>query len=156
MGKKILIIIILSVLFSAVSLRAQAQDGINWLTFEQLADSLNTKPKKVLVFFHTDWCSYCKKMLKETFIDPHAVEKINADYYAVHFDAEAIDSITFDNLTLSNTTAKKRRGQYHQMATLLMPSTQMIFPTTLLLDADFKLIESHQKYLSTKDMLKIL
>lgn len=130
--------------------------AINWLTFEQLSDSLETNPKKVLVFFHTDWCSYCKKMMNEAFKNETIVNKINQDYYAVQFDAESVDTIVFDNVVLSNTAVQKQTGQYHQIATILTQQDKPIFPTTILYNQDFTRIDSKQKYLSIKDLIKFL
>src|SRR5690606_10049897 len=95
---KLLQNILISILLMTGSLQAQEQNepAINWLSFEQLSDSLETQPKPVLIFFHTDWCSYCKKMLGETFQDQKVIEKLNSEYYAVEFDPESVDTVSFD------------------------------------------------------------
>lgn len=95
-------------------------------------------------------------MLKEAFRDEKIIEKLNKDYYAVNFDAESIDSITFDNVILKNNNTKKKRGEYHQIAKLLMPQKNIVFPTLLLLDENFNIIITKNKYLSTKELLNIL
>jgi hypothetical protein len=46
------IILLFSIFYQPVL--AQRIDGIQWLTFEQLDDSLNSKPKKVFLDFVTD------------------------------------------------------------------------------------------------------
>ena len=35
----------------------QEKERINWLTFEQLSDSLDINPRPVLINFHTEWCA---------------------------------------------------------------------------------------------------
>lgn len=155
--RKIIIITILSLLLSN-SLLAQKKDNnvVNWISFEQLSDSLDTNPKKVLLFFHTEWCTYCKKMMKEAFTDNAIVDKINNDYYAVHFDAESVEPLLFDNIMLRNTSAKKKKGDFHQIVTLLLPDNQVLFPSIITLDSSFKMLKKKQKYLSIKELLKFL
>lgn len=154
------IYISISILFfslcSPIHAQTEANKSINWLTFEQLSDSLDVHPKKVLLFFHTDWCSYCKKMMKETFRDDAIVDKINKEYYAVHFDAESIEPVQFDNAIFYNPTKHKKRGEYHPIAQLLIPQRQFIFPTILVLDSDFNVKKILQKYLSRSYFIKIL
>ncbi|MEM9024458.1 MAG: thioredoxin domain-containing protein, partial [Bacteroidota bacterium] len=58
--------IILS-LFASAFAGAQEAKAVNWLTFEQLEDSLAIHPKKVFIDFYANWCSYCRKMDKVVF-----------------------------------------------------------------------------------------
>lgn len=152
--KKLLLLLFL---ISSGGLFAQQQTQINWLSFEQLSDSLAIKPKKVLLFFHTDWCSFCRKMQNEVFTDQHIIDKINTDYYAVQFDAESVDSVHFDNQVFINPVTKKRTGKYHQLTTLLAAQKgKYIFPTTILLDADFTIKARFFQYLGRDKLNGIL
>lgn len=67
---------------------AQAQDKIEWLTFEDAVEATEFKPKMLLVDVYTDWCGWCKKMDKETFTDPAVIKYINERFYAVKMNAE--------------------------------------------------------------------
>ena len=149
------IVLILSAKVSAQDL--SPSKTINWLSFEQLNDSLAVHPKPVFIFFHTDWCAYCRKMDREVFTKPEVIATLNADFYAVHFDAESVDTLTFDGQILHNTVSKKTTGKFHQMAELLAARPQgLAFPTTLILDKDFTLLTRKFTYLSAKNMLKLL
>ena len=147
-------------IFLALSLPIKAQskknESIQWLSFEQLSDSLSQKPKKVLLFFHTDWCSYCRKMMRETFRSPEIIKKINSEYYAVHFDAESIDSVKFQSEIYKNNGKKKSTGSYHELAKIFIGQEKPIFPTTILLDKNFKMFFFKQKYLSIREFLIFL
>ncbi|GEM70151.1 hypothetical protein SMI01S_37570 [Sphingobacterium mizutaii NBRC 14946 = DSM 11724] len=156
---KLLQNILISILLMAGSLQAQEQNepAINWLSFEQLSDSLETQPKPVLIFFHTDWCSYCKKMLGETFQDQKVIEKLNSEYYAVEFDAESVDTVSFDGVSYVSELNSKRTGKYHPLASILMGSkNRAVFPTTMILDTDFSVKFKKFNYLSIKQLLNIL
>ncbi len=156
---KLLQNILISILLMTGSLQAQEQNepAINWLSFEQLSDSLETQPKPVLIFFHTDWCSYCKKMLGETFQDQKVIEKLNSEYYAVEFDAESVDTVSFDGVSYVRELYSKRTGKYHPLASILMGSkNRAVFPTTIILDTDFSVKFKKFNYLSIKQLLNIL
>lgn len=153
--KKLLILFYITCLAS--TLRAQQPDSIRWITFEQLSDSLTAQPKKVLLFFHTHWCVYCRKMQGSAFVDKAVVEKINADYYAVRFDAESTDTLHFDGQLLKNKRTKKTRGSYHEMAKILAARNgNLVFPTTLILNPDFSVKQRYFQYLDSKKLLKAL
>ena len=156
---RLLQIIIITVLLTTGLAYSQekVKPSVNWISFEQLEDSLQTNPKPVLLFFHTDWCSYCKKMLRETFTAPEVIEMLNSHYYAVEFDAESVDSIQFDGQIFKNDSPIKRTGKYHELAKILMGSeNRAIFPTTMLLNEDFSVKKKKNNYLSIKQILNIL
>ena len=130
---------------------------INWLTFEQLSDSLARNPKKVLISFYTDWCVYCHKMHQEVFTNPKVVRQVNTAYYAVRFDAESTDAIHFDGQLFLNRRATKRRKGFHDIALLLgSRNGQFAAPVTLLLDPDFRMVHRSFQYLDSKKLLELL
>ncbi|MCY4778342.1 thioredoxin family protein [Sphingobacterium sp. UT-1RO-CII-1] len=144
-------------LFISIHSNAQKTESVNWLTFEQLSDSLKVKPKNVLLFFHTDWCGYCRKMMNEGFTDPEIVKTINEKYYAVSFDAESVDTVYFDGQMLTNKISRKKTGQYHMITELLANKNgQFVFPTTLLLDDNFIVQKRFFQYMDKKKLLKAL
>jgi len=146
-------------LFLCYSLASSAQGSkdIRWISFEQLSDSLKVNPKKVLLFFHTDWCAFCKKMERETFKNKHVIEKINSEYYAVNMDAETVDTLYFEQIAYTNKTNIKKTNQYHKLAELFFTSKQKpVFPLTVILSQEFIPVHRENNYLSIKQLLKIL
>lgn len=152
--------LLLPILFFAAAISnsfAQQKDSINWISFEQLSDSLTVNPKKVLLFFHTDWCAYCRKMQSATLSDPEVVHELNANYYAVSFDAEQVDTVHFDGRAFANEVSKKRTGSYHALTKLLAPrGDKFVFPTTIILDKDFAVEQRYFNYLDKKKFLKAI
>lgn len=155
---KIVINSILLFVFSlSIHLNAQTKnESLNWLSFEQLDDSLQVKPKKTLIFFHTDWCSYCKKMLRESFADRNVIQKLRNEYYIVKFDAESRDTVHFDGVSFTNNHPQGRRNSFHPIVTLLTNTQEPKFPTTIILNEDFTIKKTKHNYLSIKELLKIL
>ncbi|MFD2600025.1 thioredoxin family protein [Sphingobacterium corticis] len=136
---------------------AQEDLAINWLSFENLSDSLSQKPKKTLIFFHADWCVYCKKMQREVLTNPKVIAEINKHYYAVQLDVESTEEITFDGQVFANKSKEKRRGQYHELALLLgNRSGDLVLPTTIILDENFFIKERRFEYLHSKKLLTLL
>ncbi|MDX1328863.1 MAG: thioredoxin domain-containing protein, partial [Arenibacter sp.] len=95
--KKKLTIWMFVCLFNVVSsiTYAQANNAIQWISFEQLHDSLKVHPKKVFIDFYADWCAPCLKMDEIAFKDPKVIHKLNNDYYAVKMNVETTDTIVF-------------------------------------------------------------
>ena len=84
--RKILTVLLLTVV--TLSVQAQTQEKINWLTFEEAAALTAKKPKMILVDVYTDWCGWCKKMDKGTFTDPAVIKYVNDTFYPVKMNAE--------------------------------------------------------------------
>lgn len=133
-------------------------EKINWISFEQLENSLAVKPKKVFISFYADWCSYCKKMDKVAFKNSEVIRKLNTSYYAVKMDAEFKESLTFDGKEFINEQVGKNRRPTHQIPLLLASRKNKPFslPATIILDENFKVIVRRFEYLSTKKMLRLL
>ena len=131
---------------------------INWISFEQLEDSLAQKPKKVLISFYADWCTYCKKMDASAYKDSEVIALVNSDYYAVKMNSESKDTITFDGRKFINKNIGKSRNPTHQIPLLLAKRKNRPFslPATIILDKNFKIKKRDFEYISTKRMLEFL
>ena len=132
------------------------QERINWVSFEQLDSLLAVEPRETLLFIHTDWCGYCRKMEQEIFTNKEIVRRINTKYYAVSFDAESVEDIVFDQSIWKSKGSKKRTGQFHPLAKLLLGDRQLVFPSILRYDNTFNLKKIQQKYLNSKELAVFL
>lgn len=128
------------------------QERINWVSFKLLDSLLAVEPRETLIFIHTDWCAYCRKMEREIFTKQNLVTVINKNYYAVSLDAESVQEITFDQSVWKPKSNKKRTGQYHPLALALLNGKQMVFPSLLRFDSEFRLKNIQQKYLNSKEL----
>ena len=52
--------------------------------------------RPVLLEFTADWCMYCKRMEKTTFVDPRVVNFVNQHYVAVRVDADEHKQLVTD------------------------------------------------------------
>ncbi|MEL6589380.1 MAG: thioredoxin fold domain-containing protein [Bacteroidota bacterium] len=158
MMPKLLTTLTLSIfLFLCAPTSAQQEEAINWLSFEQLDDSLAVQPKKVFISFHTDWCAYCRKMDKVVFTKPEVIELLNEGYYAVHFDAESEAVVAFGGREYINEQLGQSRTPLHQIAQLLASREgQFVAPTMIILDEEFNVTARYFEYLSSKSLLRAL
>ena len=139
-------------------LRAQQNQEINWLTWEELDRALEENPKPVFIFFHAEWCAYCKKIEREIFTKEKVIEKLNKKYYAVEMDVETEDTIHFDGQKFRNIQANTKRNGVHQLP-LLLASRKNAFislPVTLIFDKDFRLQKRVFEYYTSRVLLQML
>lgn len=148
-------IFITIILFIFLRLPIQAQE-IEWLSFPQLSDSLDVNPKPVFLFFHTDWCSYCRKMEKDVFTNKEVIKILNNQFYAVKFDAESKESFIFDGQLLKNSNLQSKASLHEIVVLLASRKEGFAFPTTLIFDKNFRVIKRKFSYLSSKKLLDLL
>ena len=112
--KNLLVILVVLLPFSS-----HAQD-INWLSMDEALAKQKEIPKKIMIDMYTTWCGPCKMLDRNTFSNPKLAEYVNANYYAVKFNAEGNESLQFNGQPLTNPNydpAKaRRRNSQHQLA----------------------------------------
>lgn len=136
---------------------AQETESIQWLSFEQLEDSLAQKPKKVFIDFYTDWCTYCRKMDKVVFTKPEVIDLLNKQYYAVRINAETESTITFAGQTFINDQVGTSRNPIHQITQLLaLRKGEFTAPTLVVLDEEFRVTARYFEYMDSRELLSFL
>ena len=125
--------------------------GIRWTSFEEAVRQNQQQRKKVFIHFYTDWCGWCKRMDATTFQDPSIVSYMKANFYAVKFNAETHDTITYkgkDFLFLEKYKA-------NELAVLMLKSS-MSYPTCVYLDEELNEIGPVPGYLTAEQLLPVL
>jgi thioredoxin-related protein len=99
MKKKILITLIrhnlLALLIVAILLpmTASAQE-INWQNYDRGMTMAGEQNKKVFIYFHAEWCSYCTKMEKTTFKRSSVIDYMNQNFVAIKVDSDREQEIS--------------------------------------------------------------
>ncbi|NQX91200.1 MAG: thioredoxin fold domain-containing protein [Flavobacteriales bacterium] len=115
--------------------------GINWMTIEEAVEAQKKEPRKIMVDVYTKWCGPCKMMMKNTFTNPDVINYINANFYAVKFDAEGPDAVMFRGQEFSNpdyNPESKGRNGVHQLSRYW---NVRAYPTIVYLDENLNVLQ---------------
>jgi len=86
--------------------------SIQWMSLEEAVEAQKKEPRKIMMDVYTQWCGPCKMMMANTFTNANVINYVNANYYAVKFDAESPSEVQFQGETYSNPTYDpNRRGR---------------------------------------------
>ncbi|MDU8885177.1 thioredoxin fold domain-containing protein [Yeosuana sp. MJ-SS3] len=126
--------IILLLCLAFVGFNSVAQE-INWVSLEEAIALQKKNPKKIIMDAYTEWCGPCKMLDRNTFHNNDVVNYINEHFYAVKFNAEGNETITYQGKTFDNPNydpAKaKRRNGTHRLTSYLKVSA---YPTLVFFD----------------------
>ncbi|MCK0190476.1 thioredoxin family protein [Arenibacter sp. F20364] len=154
--RRIFLLFIATTMLSWNNVAAQEHMGVNWISFEQLHDSLLVHPKKVFIDFYADWCAPCLKMDEVAFKDPMVVKQLNKDFYAIRMNVETTDTIVFGQQVFTNKRAH-RRNPVHEIPLLLASRQDAPFslPALVFMDSSFNAQARYFQYLDAEQLLEI-
>jgi thioredoxin-related protein len=114
---------------------AQGQHAV-----KSLDEGFNANPKPIVLYFHTDWCSYCAIQSKQLKKDTSISKMLNNDFYFIDFNAESREQIIFNG-----SNYKGAKNSTHELVQSFFPnSRQIAYPAWVILDKNYKLIFNHQ------------
>ena len=70
------------------SLTAANTSSINWKPYTQGLEIAKAQNKPVFLYFHADWCKYCKKLKTTTFADKAVFNYLNDNFISITIDTE--------------------------------------------------------------------
>lgn len=121
---------------------------------------MKTNKKKVIVDVYTSWCGPCKMMMSSTFTNPHVVKYINDNYYAVKFNAEGPEPVTFRGKEFTNEqydpNRRGRNGTHQLTGAIAAVNGRIAYPTLVYMDEDFNILSPVQGFMKPADLEPIL
>ncbi|MXV37278.1 DUF255 domain-containing protein [Flavobacteriaceae bacterium Ap0902] len=145
---------LLILIFTLVSSLSFAQQKINWVSIEEAEKiQLENPDKPMFIDVYTDWCGWCKKMDKSTFVDDSVVDYITDNYIPVKFDAEFKDDVNFKNRTFKYIKSGSRG--IHQLAAVMLQG-QLSFPSYLVLNSEGVVTHHIRGFQAPTDLLSQL
>ena len=121
--------------------------SIKWMTFDQAIAAQKKSPKKIMIDAYTDWCGPCKMLDKNTFENADVAKYVNDNFYAVKFDAEGNEKITYKGKTYGNPqydpAKDKSRNAAHELAYYLGVQA---YPTIIFMDEQTNVLSPVRGY----------
>lgn len=150
MKKALILLLVMNFIYLNVN-KAQ-ETKVRWYTFEEAVNLNKKEHRKIFIDVYTDWCGWCKKMEATTFTDPAIAKILNEEYYAVRFNAETNDTISFAGKNFINEGGRSRSP--HQLAVALLQG-KMSYPSVAYLNENNQLLTAVPGYY-TADKLEPL
>lgn len=129
----------------------QAQQ-INWMSMDEALAAQEVEPRKIFMDVYTTWCGPCKLLDKNTFSDKSVIEYVNKNYYAVKFNAEGTESVTYKDFTYTNPNyrpERKGKNAQHLFAHALKVNA---YPTVAFFRENGDLIQAVPGYRTPKQL----
>lgn len=103
--KKIGFVLLIATFFISTSMKKASE--LEWKGFDEGYNLAQKKGKIMLVDVYTEWCGWCKRMDKDTYVQSEIIGLINQDYIAVKFNPEINATYTFEGKKYSGNELAK-------------------------------------------------
>ena len=61
---------------------------IQWQPYDAGIEMIKNQNKKGFLHFYTDWCTYCKVMNNQTFVDSRVIDYLNDNFVSIRVNAD--------------------------------------------------------------------
>ncbi len=116
---------------------------LRWTNFTEGVKEASASHRKVLIDVYTDWCSWCKKMEKDTYSDKGVKDYLNSKYVLVRLNAESNSREMVDTTAVTDAQLASAFGVTG-------------YPTTIFLTSDGKPITAAPGYMKPGEFLNVL
>lgn len=146
-------LILLFFVFTHFSYSQNENGAVKWLSFKEAQEQNKITPKPFLIDVYTDWCGWCKQMMKTTYSNPSLAQYINTYFYPIKFNAETKDTIEYEGKRYSPTSIQPRTA--HELA-LKFLGNKLSYPSTIFVGSNPEFNLLSQGYLDEKKIEPLL
>jgi thioredoxin-related protein len=143
--------IILLITFYCNSIKSQEENNglVKWLSLKEAQEKNKVLNKPFIIDIYTDWCGWCKHMMKTTYSNPGLASYINTHFYPVKFDAETKDTIEFNGKIYKPLSPQPKTA--HELAIKFLGS-KLSYPSTLFVTNNYEYNLLTQGFLEDKKL----
>ena len=149
-GKLILIPLLLGV----TTVQGQSESDVS-MSIEVLVDSMNVRPKPMLILITTDWCKFCRIQKAQLKKNKEFKNASNSFYFA-ELNAESKQKISFNGKDYHYKSTGLSTGIHELAIELGNQKTGVSYPTWVLLDPQYRVLLKHTGVLNTKELQLML
>ncbi|MBW3518450.1 thioredoxin fold domain-containing protein [Flavobacterium sp. NKUCC04_CG] len=129
---------------------------IKTTTFAEIEQLMEQQPRPLLVFFYTDWCSYCELMKQKTFADPKIIQELNENYYVIFFDGESKEPLKWNNQNMAFKKSGLKSGSHQLTTHFAEQKGRVTYPSLVFLDSNFQKVFQQNTYLKASELHALL
>lgn len=126
---------------------------VNWLTFKEAQEKNKLVQKPFIIDIYTDWCGWCKHMMRTTYSNAGLAGYINANFYPVKFNAETKDTIEYNGKVYKPLSKEPKTP--HELAVKFLGNS-LSYPSTIFVTNNFEYSLLTQGFLEDKKMEPVL
>ncbi len=149
----ILVLLITTASFCDIKAQNEGDGLVKWLTFKEAQEKNKQVQKPFIVDIYTDWCGWCKHMMKTTYSNPSLANYINTNFYPVKFDAEGKDTIEYNGKIYKPLSKEPKTP--HELAVKFLGNS-LSYPSTVFITNNFEYSLLTQGFLEDKKIEPIL
>jgi len=116
---------------------------LNWLSYNEGLTLAENENKYVLIYFYTDGCSWCKKMIDQTYSNEEVKKILSDKFVTIKINARSENKVVEDGKEISE----------RELATLYQVSG---YPTTWFSESNHSRVAPLPGYVTTEQFIPVL